>query len=219
MSIRPHLSAAFALIAGASLLACDKASQPSESAADEVSSREMPSDPAAARAAPYRFRTGGPYASLHTTMNQGQVHREIYLQVSATGSDEAILQYDIWECSLTTFECTTVEAGFGLVAGDELVTSRDRLTLNTNTAENPSFERWVGVGGPINVTWTQLSGWSYRFSLQSRYRDSGGMSHTHGTFTTGPTLAEGTVLGARLDPGSGYADMGSVKEGGVSISR
>jgi hypothetical protein len=147
------------------------------------------------------------------------VHREIHLQVSATGTDQAILQYDIWECSLTTFECIAVEAGFGLVSEPDLITSRDRITINTNTAENPTFELWEGAGGPINVTWTQLSGWSHRFSLQSRYRDAGGLSHSHGTFTTSPALAQGTVVGTQFDPGSGYAEMGTVKEGGVSISR
>jgi hypothetical protein len=219
MSIRPHLTAVLTLIASPALLACDKASHPSEAAAEEVSSRALPGEPAAAGATPYHFRTKGPHAFLYTAAAQGQVHREIHLEISATGTDQAILQYDVWECSLTTFECITVEAGFGLVSGDDLTTSRERITINTNTAENPTFERWEGAGGAINVTWTQLSGWSYRFSSQSRYRDASGSSHSHGTFDTAPALAEGTMVGVRLDPGSGFAQMGTVKEGGVSISR
>jgi hypothetical protein len=219
MSIRPHLSVAFALISSSALLACDKASHPSEAAAEEVSSQELPGDRAAAGATPYHFKTNGAHASLYTTVDQGEVFREIQLDVSATGTDQASVHYGIWECSLTTFECIAVEAGFGLVSGADLITSRDRITVNTNTAENPTFERWEGAGGPINVTWTQLSGWSHRSSSQSRYRDAGGSSHFHGTFITGPALAEGTVVGASLDTGSGYAQMGTVKEGGVSIIR
>lgn len=219
MSIRPHLTAVLTLIASSALLACDQASHPSEAGDEEVSSRALPDGPAAAGATPYHFRINGRHASLHATAAQGQAHREIHLDVSATGTGQALLQYDIWECSLTTFECINLEAGYGLVSEDDLITSRDRITINTNTAENPTFERWAGAGGPINVTWTQLSGWSHRFSLQSRYRDAGGLSHSHGTFNTAPALAEGTVIGVRLDSGSGFAQMGTVKEGGVSLSR
>lgn len=60
MFIRTHLSAALALIAGSSLLACDKASQPSEAAAEEVSSRELPGDPVAAGATPFHYRSTVP---------------------------------------------------------------------------------------------------------------------------------------------------------------
>jgi hypothetical protein len=111
------------------------------------------------------------------------------------------------------------EVGFGLVSGDELITTQDRITVNTHTAENPTFERWEGSGGPINVTWTQLSGWSHRFSIRSRYRDANSSSHSHGTFTTTPAVAEGTVVGLQIDPGSGYADMGTVREGEIFLDR
>lgn len=219
MSVRPHLSAALALIASTSLIACDKASPPSEPAAENVSSRELASEPASVRSTPHHFRTNGPYASLNVTSDQGAVYQDLWLTVFATGTDQAFLDYSLWECSLTTFDCVAKEAGFGLVSGDELITAQDRITVNTNTAENPTFERWDGSGGPINLTWTQLSGWSHRFSMQSRYRDANSSSHSHGTFTTTPAVAEGTVIGVQIDPGSGYADMGTVKEGAIFLER
>lgn len=219
MSFRPHLSSALALIAGWSLIACDKASRPSEPAAEEVSARELASDPASAGSTPYHFKTNGPSAILTATSVQGAVYQEIFLGVSATGTDQALLDYSIWECNLTTFECVTKEAGFGLVSGDELITGRDRITLSTNTAENPTFERWEGSGGPITITWTQLSGWSHRFSVQSRYRDANSSSHSHGTFTTTPAVAEGTVVGVPIYPGSASATMGTVKQGEIFIDR
>jgi hypothetical protein len=219
MFVRSHLSATLALIASSSLIACDKASSPSETAAEEVSSRELAGEPASVGSTPYHFKTNGPRAFLSAGSVQGTVYQDIWLQVSATGTDQALLDYSFWECSLTTFECVAKEVGFGLVSGDELITGHDRITVNTNTAENPAFERWEGSGGPINITWTQLSGWSYRFSMQSRYRDANSSSHSHGTFTTTPAVAEGTLVGVQIDPGSGYADMGTVKQGEIFIDR
>ena len=219
MPVRSHLSAALTLIAGWSLFGCDKPSGPSETAAQEVTSRELAGEPASAGSTPYHFKTNGPRAFLSAQSDRGAVFQDIWLGVSATGTDQALLDYSIWECSLATFECVAKEAGFGLVSGDELITGRDRITVNTNTADNPTFERWAGSGGPINITWTQLSGWSYRFSQQSRYRDANSSSHSHGTYTTTPAVAEGKVIGAQLDPGSGYADMGTVKQGEIFIDR
>lgn len=147
------------------------------------------------------------------------MYHEIQVGVYATGIDQALLDYIVFKCSLTTFDCVPVEGGFGLTSRNELSVTRDRITINTTTAGNPAFELWEGSGGPITLTWTQLSGWSHRSSMQTRYRDADGSSHSHGTFNTAPALAEGTVLGVRLDPGSGFAQMGTVKEGVVSISR
>ena len=150
----------------------------------------------------------------------GAVYHGTYLEISATGTHQAYPRiHFLLECSLTTFECETVEGGFGMVSADDLTTSRDRITVNTNTAENPTFELWEGSGGQINVTWTQLSGWSSRYTIHSRYVQASYSSHSHGTFDTGPALAEGTVVGVQLPPGSGYASMGSVKEGGIFIER
>jgi hypothetical protein len=219
ISARLHRSAAFALIASSSLIACDKASRPSETAADEVSSRELSGEPAPVGSTPNHFKTNGPRAFLSATSAQGAAYQDIWLGVSTIGTDEAMLDYSVWECSLTTFECVAKEAGFGLVSGDELITGRGGITVNTNTAENPTFERWEGSGGPINVTWTQLSGWSYRSNMQTRYRDANSSTHSHGTYTITPAVAEGTVFDAQLAPGSGYADMGTVKQGEIFIDR
>lgn len=219
MSVQSYLCAILALITSSSLVACDKPSRPSEAAAQEVSARELAGEPAAAGAAAYHYVTNGPQANLDATSLDGAVYHDTYLEISATGTDQAYLNYFLLECSLTTFECETVEGGFGMVSGDDLTTSRDRITVNTNTAENPTFELWEGSGGPINVTWTQLSGWSSRYTIHSRYVQASYSSHSHGTFDNGPALAEGTVVGVQLLPGSGYASMGTVKEGGIDIER
>ena len=93
-----------------------------------------------------------------------------------------------------------MEAGFGLVSGDDLTTSRDRITVNTNTAGNPEFELWAGSGGPMNVTWTQLSGWSSRYSIQNAVPGGQLLEPFARDVDTAPAMAEGTVLGVRLPP-------------------
>ena len=219
MSIQPRHSAILALITSSFLVACDKPSQPSEAVAQEVSFSELAGEPAAAGAVAHHYVINGPQAILNATAVEGAVYQETWLDIYATGVDQAYLTYFILECSLTTFDCTTVEGGFGIVSGDDLTTSRDRITVNTNTAENPTFERWEGSGGPINVTWTPLSGWSSQYTLQSRFRQAGYSSHSHGKFETGPAMAEGTVVGVQLPLGTANASMGTVKEGGIDIER
>lgn len=220
MSVRHYLSAAVGLFAGLSLMACDKASRPSEATAQELSSAEPSSDGAAAsRATPERHSLNGPYASLYTSSGQGVVYRDVQLDLYTVTTDEAHLYYGIWECDRATFDCVGIEQGDGPLYGDDVSTSRDRITVNIDTAENPEFSLWAGSGGPINITWTELSGWSSRVTTQSRYRASDYTSHTHGTFTTTGALAEGSVIGVQLEPGSGFAQMGTVKDGGITIMR
>ena len=216
-----HISAAVGLTAAAmTLVACDKPSDPSEANSQELSMAEPSFDgPAAARARPERHSLRGPYASVYTSSGQGEVHREIQLELYSVNTDEAHLAYGVWECNRTTFECVAVEQGDGPLYGDDVSTSRGRISVDIDTSENPEFFAWVGSGGPIDVTWTELSGWSSRVTTQARFRAGDYSSHTHGTFTTTGALAEGTVFGIQLEPGSGFAQMGTVKEGGITIMR
>jgi hypothetical protein len=78
---------------------------------------------------------------------------------------------------------------------------------------------YVGAGGPISVTWTELSGWSSRSTNHSRYRSETHRSHSHGTYTYTGAAVEGSVLGHEVTLGNGYASMGTVSEGGISILR
>ncbi|HEX2219932.1 MAG TPA: hypothetical protein VHG35_14100 [Gemmatimonadales bacterium] len=39
------------------------------------------------------------------------------------------------------------------------------------------------------------------------------------TFTASSALAEGSVTGLGIDLGSGHAEMGTVRQGGITISR
>jgi hypothetical protein len=220
MSVRHYLSAAVGLSAGLSLTACDRPSLPSDATAQELSSAEASSDePAATRATPDRYSLNGPYASLYTSSGQGEVYREVQLDLYTVTTDEAHLSYGIWECDLTTFDCVAVEQGDGPLYGDDVSTSRGRITVNIDTAENPEFSLWVGSGGPINITWTELSGWSSRVTTQVRYRAGDYSSHSHGTFATTGAFAEGSVIGVQLEPWSGFAQMGTVKDGGITIMR
>jgi hypothetical protein len=215
-----HLSAAVGLTATLSLMACDKPSDPSEATFQELPSAEPSSDgPAASGARPERHSLNGPYASLYTSSGQGNVYREILLDLYSVTTDEAHLSYGVWECNRTTFDCVAVEQGDGPLYGDDVSTSRERITVNIDTAENPEFVAWVGSGGPIRVTWTELSGWSSRVTTQASYRADDYSSHTHGTFTTTGAFAEGTIIGVQLEPGNGFAQMGTVKDGGITIMR
>lgn len=211
MSVQHYLSAAVGVTAGLSLMACDKPSLPSDATAQELSS--------AARATPDRYSLNGPYASLYSSSGQGDVSRETQLDLYTVTTDEAHLSYWIWECDRTTFECVGVEEGDGPLYGEDVSTSRGRISVNIDTAENPEFNLWVGSGGLIDITWTELSGWSSRATTQARYRAGDYSSHSHGTYTTTGALAEGTVMGVRLEPGNGFAQMGTVKDGGITIMR
>lgn len=220
MSVRYYFSAAVGLTAGLSFMACDRPSRPTEATAQELSSAEPSSDGTAeSRATPDRYSLNGPYASLYAPSGHGEVYREVQLDLYSVTTDEAHLTYGVWECNLTTFDCVAVELGDGPLYGDEVSTSRGRIAVNINTAESSEFVAWVGSGGPINVTWTELSGWSSRVSTRTRYRAADYSSHSHGTFTTTGALAEGSVLGVRLEPGSGFAQMGTVKDGGITIMK
>ena len=137
---------------------------------------------------------------MYTSSGQGEVYREVHLDLYAVTTDEAHLSYGIWECDRTTFECVSIETGDGPLYGDEVSTSQGRITVNINTAENPEFSSWAGSGGPINITWTKLSGWSSRYITQARYRTGDYTSHSHGTFTTTGAFAEGSVIGVQLEP-------------------
>lgn len=220
MSARHYLSAAVGLTAGLSLVACDKPPLPSEATAQELSWLGPPSDGlVASRATPQRYSHDGPYASLYTSSGQGEVYREVQLDLYTVTSDEAHIFYAIWECNRTTFDCVPIEQGDGALYGDDVSTSRGRISVNIDTADNPNFTSWVGSGGPINVTWTELSGWSSRVSSHGRYRAGDYSSQYHGTYTTTGAFAEGTVIGIQLEAGNGFAQMGTVKEGGITISR
>ena len=220
MSLQHYLSAAVGLTAGLSLIACDKSSLPSEATAQELSSAQPSSDgTAASRATPYRYSLNGPYASLYTSSGQGNVSRETQLDLYTVTTDEAHLSYWISECDHTTFDCVAVEGGDGPLYGDDVSTSRGRISVNIDTAENPEFALYVGSGGLIDITWTELSGWSFRTTSQTRYRAGDYSSHSHGTFTTTGALAEGTVLGVQLEPGNSFGQMGTVKDGGIMIMR
>jgi hypothetical protein len=220
VSVQHYVSFAVGLTASFSLMACDSPSRPLEATAQQLPSAEPASDgSAAARATPYRYSLNGPHASLYTSSDQGEVNRQVQLDLYTVTSNEAHLFYGIWECNLTTFDCVAVAQGDGPLYGDDVSTSRGRITVNINTAENPAFSLWDGSGGPINITWTELSGWSSESTIQTRYRQSDYSSHSHGTYTSTSALAEGTVLGIQLEPGSGFAQMGTVKDGGITIMR
>src|SRR5688572_4474140 len=101
-----HLSAAVGLTICLSLVACDKSSSPSEASFQEPSLAEPSSDgPAAAGARPERYSLDGPYAALYTSSGEGEVYREIQLDLYSVTTDEAHLSYGISECNRTTFDC------------------------------------------------------------------------------------------------------------------
>src|SRR5688572_9517020 len=203
MSVQHYVSLAVGLTASFSLMACDSRSRPLEATAQQLPSAEPASDGSAAtRATPERHSLNGPHAMLQAYSVQGEVYREAYLDLYAVTTDEAHLYYGIWECNRTTFECLSIETGDGPLYGDEVSTSQGRITVNINTAENAAFSLSAGSGGPINITWTELPGWSFRSTTQTRYQASDYSSHSHGTYTSSTALAEGTVLGVQLEPGN-----------------
>ena len=76
-------------------MACDKPSRPSEAAAEEVSSRELAGESAAAGAAAYHYVATDLKPFLNATSVEGEVYHETYLQIFATGNDQFYLDYSL----------------------------------------------------------------------------------------------------------------------------
>lgn len=217
---RNHVGAALLLTVSLPLAACDQGSQPLELPDQEVSSQNVASGvPAPAGRTNYRFSLTGPYASLYSGSNQGEVHTEVSVDLYTVTDGEAFLSYAVWACSLTTFECVAVEEGYGSLYGNEVTSGKGSVTVSTNTADNPAFTVYAGSGGPVSLTWTELSGWSQRSHVQSHYRSPTGSAVTNAHYTTLPAVVEGSIVGVQLVPGSGYAHMGTVKEGSIIHDR
>jgi hypothetical protein len=203
------------LVVAGLLAACDEPSQPQNAASPQLSTAARDSG----QASPYHFRFNGPHADLYAVSAEGAGYREVQLDVFANSEEDVYLTYVVWECDLTAGECRSVEAGNGAIPGESLTRSHGRLHLNVNTTALPDFGLYAGSGGPISLSWTKLEGWSSRSSGHSRYETSEFRAHSHGVYTSSAAIAEGSVLGLEVQPGSSFAGMGTAREGGISISQ
>lgn len=212
-----RLSRARGLAAGILLAGCDDPARP----AVPTTAEAVPAVAAAARSTPSHYVTRGEYGELSAAALDGQTYREISLNVFRVVDGLAYLSYSVWQCDLASWDCQSVEQGSGGIPGGDLTSSHGRLYLDTSTdaGVNPEFERVVGSGGRLTVTWTELSGWSSSGTSRYRFRTPDLVSHYHGTYTTTQALVDGTVLGAAVAPGSAYASMGTVREGSIAVTR
>lgn len=211
------LGRACGLAAGLLLAACDDPSRP----AAPTSAEAAPAVAAAARSTPSHYVARGDHAQLGAVSVDGEIYREVSLDVFRIEDDLAYLSYAVWQCDLATWDCQAVEQGSGGIPGGDLTRSHGRLYLDTSTdaAVNPDFERYAGSGGRITVTWTELAGWSSTSKAHYRYRTPNLVSHYHGTYTSAQALVEANLFGALLAPGSAYGTMGTVREGSIVITR
>ena len=213
-----RLYSPIALIASLLVAGCADPSRPREPAEQEIATSAQ----IAGEASPTRISINGPYADLYETYFNGSVYLQIQASVwTTTTRDQAYLSYEIAECDPVTFDCQWVEAGTGPIPGGDLVGRPGHLELSTNTSAtaNPEFDLQQGSGGPIQIRWTELSGWSSSSNYHSRYRFEGFITQSHGTQTSSGALAEGRLLAIELTPSAGYASMGTIRYGDIAVSR
>jgi hypothetical protein len=213
-----HLHCALGLAAYLLMVGCDEPSRPPESTGQEIAAAVQ----STGGAPPSHVNINGPYADLYETYFNGSIYRQIQVSIWSTPTrGQAFLSYVIGECDPVTFDCQSVEEGTGPIPGDDLIARPGRLELSTNTAvsANPEFALYTGSGGPIHITWTELSGWSSSSNFHLRYRTDNVLVQSHGTQTFSGALADGSLLGIELEPSAGYATMGTIRNGEITILR
>ena len=130
--------------------------------------------------------TGGPTTSVL-----------VHVSRSGTPSDpHTMLFYTIHRCD-GTLGCAFLEVGSGEIPNGDFKGSGAVMTLVTNTsaASNPSFSRFVGVGGPIALEWrsdgfsSSLMNGTSEVRFGSSSRSEQGQSQTRSASVSGTLIA------------------------------
>lgn len=145
-------------------------------------------------------------AFFFTHTAEGYVFASVYVfQEQSAGNRETGLGYDITKCDIDFFICETTEAGFGSIPSGDVAFSGGSVRLSTNTSAdaNPDFFRYLGEGGPLEVTWTRTPFFttsrvsnertqygSIRFRVHDNSEYSSAM--TEATFFSDQLLGEGS---------------------------
>lgn len=145
----------------------------------------------------------------------------VMVSVSRTGTPSdphTMLFYRISTCD-GTIGCVFVDAGSGEIPSGDLKGNGAVMTLVTNTsaATNPSFNRFVGSGGPIELEW-RSDGFSSSLMNGTSEVHFGNFSRSEqGQSQTRTASVSGTLIGLTLPLPDG-AHSGSIGTGQQEIT-
>jgi len=173
--------------------------------------------PASAQGRVDRFVANGD--SAVASWSDGRIQG--YLEVSSGGdvqNPQTFLNYGIVEFSPC---CTTLEAGSGLISPNDFKgsgTSSFTLSTNTSAGSNPSFTRYFGFGGVINVTWHKTSVLVTRVTGTTQTRIGNLLGTSHGQYEESFAAVQGTVIGFSVT-GDLFGSMRKDHQASISIQQ
>lgn len=156
----------------------------------------------------FRFNGNSDFGLTFSSGFRNDTTTRVLVTVSRN-ADSTFLNYDVNKCPSPSFFCFSVERGFGLIPRSDLAAAGNgTLRLHTNTAaeHNPGFQRAVGVGGEIEVTWVpELGGQFQQTNGTSTLMRGPEFTRTTGHFFTTTAVVRGSVVGTDVNQGSRQA--------------
>jgi hypothetical protein len=169
-----------------------------------------------------------------TGLPPGTVNVDVGVWQGGTASNrQTMLYYDVYTLQgdpISGIQYVSLESGFGAIPSSAVQAtggarpSSVTLTIDTSKLNAPSFQRSIGAGGLISLTWTSIpeETWANSGSSQGTFGYDG---HELTWVTAGgnynsSAAAYGTVLGYAMPDSSGASQYGSVGSSqGMSLCR
>jgi len=124
------------------------------------------------------------------------------VQAYRTGSVQSpgvFLEYYFNECDLS-YSCTLLLGGNGMIPASALSGNENRMTLRTNTTDNPDFITFAGPTGEISIDWVSNGLIRQSFSGTSERSEPGFRERVTGVSSNVSAIATGSVMGTALPP-------------------
>ncbi len=131
-------------------------------------------------------------------------------RIGSVQSPAVFLEYYFYECDLS-YSCTLVLGGNGMLPATALSGSETRMSLRTNTTDNPTFFTFAGPTGEVSIDWVSNGLIRQSFTGTSERSEPGFRERTTGTASNVSAVATGSVVGTVLPPaysaqiGSGHS--------------
>lgn len=207
---------AIVVVVGALLLACDESPSTSPSVPLALASVQ-PAVGGSTFALHFTDMTDCANLNLIAGFKAGMIE---LCQDNSPSNPQTFLTYSIVDC---TSECTTVEAGAGFIPTNDFQgsgTSQERLSTNTSAAANPAFERYVGNGGSITLTWKKTDVSTERYSGgRTTQLVIGGLKEetaAGGMYVVHSATVDGSIIGIAPAPGN-TAFMSANRSSNVTV--
>jgi len=120
-------------------------------------------------------------------------------RIGSVQSPAVLLEYYFNECDLS-YSCTLILGGNGVIPATALGGNENRMTLRTNTADNPNFITFAGPTGEVSVDWVSNGLIRQSFSGTSERSEPGFRERVTGVSSNVSAAATGSVMGTALPP-------------------